>query len=115
MTVFLCTQADGARIPEFASINAYATKAEALAAAQGQYSPEDGIRVVDLELGDFGDCWLKVLDRPDPETLEMWAQNLGMVADDLQVSPPGTHPGGAYYWVTPWPEVWVPVIEIDDD
>lgn len=68
-----------------------------------------------LTAGSFSDCWIKSTTSPDGLDYGPFS------AEQLQVSAPGTHPGGPWWWITPGPEVLVGIItyhdnvELDDD
>ena len=59
--------------------------------------------IEDIEAGDFGDCWLKRVDDPREDGQET-ATFDGI---ECRVQPPGSHPGGNFYWCTPVQPVFV--------
>ncbi len=66
-------------------------------------------KVVDITEGMFGDCWIKAYN-PDVNLFECFTT---FTAEELNVSIPGTHPGGPYTWISPSPEIYVAVLEIE--
>ena len=53
--------------------------------------------------GDFGDCWIKSVDRPKIGT--RWLSPFSYT--QLRIERPGQHPGGKFYWTTPTVDVLV--------
>jgi len=106
MTVYYTLDADGDRIAERASILKADTMQEALDACRASYRGSD-FDVMELEVGWFKDCWIKVLDRSTLDyRLAEWTEEAG----DLYVENPGQNPGGKAWWITPTAEILVPVL-----
>jgi len=108
MTKFYATtDNEGSYINEDAEIVAFDTREECVAYLNAAYVDglNDGERITVCE-GDFGDCWIKSLDRPSvgDAVLSPFTYNQIMVRD------PGAHPGGKVWWLTPQPPVMVAVI-----
>lgn len=59
----------------------------------------------------FGDCWLKLLANPEPYLNDDGT----LTVDGIQcrVTPPGQHPGGQAWWITPIEPVYTPVYSED--
>ena len=64
----------------------------------------DGFRL-EITEGDFSDCWVK-WSKP-PTDMDFLHGLAPFAKDDLIVSPPGSHPGGHMWWITPRPPVLV--------
>lgn len=69
--------------------------------------------ITEVEEGDFGDCWAKVINEPTEDDFERWSDEYGLPSDCFIVRAPGTHPGGAFYWVDLSIPVYVPVFKIE--
>ena len=52
----------------------------------------------------FTDCWLKLSEKPRVGERDIYSP---FTYNQLIIAPPGTHPGGRCYWVTPRPNIWV--------
>jgi hypothetical protein len=97
---------DGARIDRGARIHWASSKAEMIAQLQDRGGD---LKVIDVEPGDFGDCYSKHVVMPDLESL---AERIPLATpDDFIVRAPGQHPGGSFWWVDFYPTVYVPVYE----
>lgn len=57
------------------------------------------------DMTDFGDCWVKIWEKPDLDT-NGCAEIDGI---KCKVQNPGTHPGGNCYWLTPSDDVYIPI------
>lgn len=99
---------DGARIEERARIHWASSKAEMIARLQERGGD---LKVIDVELGDFGDCYSKHVSMPDLERLAEAIPHA--TTDDFNVRAPGTHPGRGFYWVDFIHPVYVPVYEVE--
>jgi hypothetical protein len=102
-----CTTAEdllpiGSDVREFAG-----TPAQLTAAVAPDF---DGFEIVGWTPADFGDCWVKLHREPvvDDDGL---ADIDGIKCN---VEPPGTHPGGHAWWLTPAEPVLVPVLRWTD-
>jgi hypothetical protein len=95
---------DGTRIDKEARIHWAASKPEMIERLQ---DCSGDLKVIDVEPGDFGDCYSKHVGMPD---LERLAEAIPYATtDDFNVRAPGQHPGGSFYWVDFYPTVYVPV------
>lgn len=91
---------DGERIFQNAQIVAFPTRADAEAFLRAPFGSEWDMTSATIAPGRFGDCWIKTLSAPSDRFLPF--------ADDgLIIQEPGSHPGGAAYWITPSPDVLV--------
>ena len=65
---------------------------------------------VRIEAGNFGDCWIKSFDQPNPD------DNFSPFRyDQLNVLAPGQNPGQiGQYWITPVPEVLI-AVEVESE
>lgn len=76
----------------------------AAVAAENNAQP-DALPIVAWEKGEFGDCWVKLHERPEMD------DNGRTTIDGIlcAVKIPGEHPGGRAWWCTPVAPVYVPV------
>ena len=103
MKIYATRHANDTQIVEDAEIYVFGTRAEAEAFLRKGFDFEFEVEVV---RGDFSDCWKKFYTfTPDKDAASMFP----FESDDLIVQPPGSHPGGKMYWITPQPEVLVAV------
>lgn len=105
---YVTIDADGDRIAEDAEIFAFETYEDAREYVEASY--RDGMdegETLDIQVGDFGDCWLKLRSDPDAEEIAPFH------ADDVIIHRPNQHPGGDVCWVTPRPDVLVAKIDRD--
>lgn len=67
-------------------------------------------RITGWEPAWFGDCWVKRHRAPDADELN---DDGTMTIDGIvcSISPPGTHPGGRAWWLTPVEDVFVPTFD----
>lgn len=101
--------ADGEQIAQNAVILAFDTYEEARDYVESAY--RDGMdegETLGVQVGDFGDCWLKLRSAPDAEEIAPFD------ADNIIVQRPGQHPGGNVYWITPRSEILVAKIDIEE-
>jgi hypothetical protein len=100
---------DGTRIDKEARVHWVASRAEMIERLQERGGD---LKVIDAVPGDFGDCYSKHIGVPD---LERLADAIPFATpDDFIVRAPGTHPGGAFWWVDFYPAVYVPVYEAEE-
>lgn len=89
--------------------------------ASEQASQISGLVVIGWEKGSFVDCWLKLQKKPEPEgiafgnCINLYQDGYASV-DDVKcyVSPPGEHPGGREWWLTPVEPIYCPVYAEND-
>lgn len=87
-----------------ATIFAFATREEAEAYLKAGFDPEHwDFSGATIESGRFGDCWIKVHSAPDDD--EHYFSPF--TSDDLIILPPGQHPGGKAWWISPRADVLV--------
>lgn len=97
---------DDGLIAEGAYIVAFATRDEAEAYLRGGLDPEHwDLSEATIEFGRFGDCWRKFNCEPTDKNL--WYDAVPFSVDELIILPPGQHPGGNAWWVTPRVDVLV--------
>jgi len=100
---------DGERIFENAQIVAFPSLAAAEAFLRAPFGSEWNMESATVSPGRFGDCWIKTIRPPSDRFLPF--------SDDaLIIQEPGSHPGGAAYWITPSADVFVitGAVERDD-
>ncbi len=106
--VYYTSDFNGHNIEENATIQAAAgdTLEEAQEAALkdlAQAYTLDNNEQLNLIAGNFADCWIKDHQEPIMDGLALD----DVIADDLIIARPGTHPGGNVWWITPSPQVYV--------
>lgn len=100
---------DDLHISENAYIAAFDTREEAekyLREPWADVDPEeyDGkTPTLQIEPGDFGDCWIKVLKEPH----EQETYFAPFKRDEIYIAHPGSHPGGPYYWLSPRADILI--------
>lgn len=94
---------DGGRIQPNADIIPFDTREEAEAWLRSAYGSEWDQATIKIEPGHWGDCWIKTIADP----METWLDVLPFTLDDVNIHRPGSHPGGPFYWLTPWADVLV--------
>lgn len=106
MPFYATHDADGAWIAQDAAINRFDTRAKAEAWLRAAYTEEDQASIR-FETGQFSDCWIKSLRPPKvgDSLIEPFSYR------QIITQGPGRHPGGYVYWVTPYPEVLVAIVE----
>lgn len=99
MKIYYTKDSDRNRIKEGATISVASSLADATKAL--------GTALV--EPGHFGDCWTKS-PHGNIDSIDISPFN----ENEILVERPGMHPGGTFFWVTPYPTIYVGVY-IDDD
>ena len=109
MTKIYATQDnDGHRIWGGANIKVFDTPEDAVDFAASAWGLDEG-ETLTVEAGEFSDCWIKMRRKPvvGDHMLAPFTYN------DVIIQPPGTHPGGREYWLTPRRDVLVAVVEAE--
>ena len=98
--------AEDDKITAGAHVSAFATRAEAEAFLLSMYGNEWDKSQAEFKPGWFTDYWAQSHNRPDFSGLAgNWCEPF--TEDQLRVNPPGSHPGGPFYWIEPTPEILI--------
>lgn len=110
MTAFyyFTSNADGTKIDSNARIKRAESRREAIERMQ-ECSAD--LAVVDIQEGDYGDCFAKFTHEPTDDDLERLSDAYGIPIEAFNVRAPGTHPGGRMWWIDVTISVFVPVYE----
>lgn len=111
MSYYFTADADGTKIDGQARFKRADSVPEMVERLQ---DGQKDLLVYGVQVGDFGDCWAKFIDRPDADTLEHLAAECGLPVQAFDVRAPGTHPGGRMWWVDVNIPVYVPVYHSQD-
>ena len=98
--------AEDGKITAGANVSAFATRAEAEAFLLGMYGDEWDKSKAEFKPGWLTDYWFQTHRKPD------FSGSIGdgvapFTEDQLRVNPPGSHPGGPFYWIEPVPEILI--------
>ena len=99
------------KIDRLARFHRAASKHEMISQMQDRFCTE----ITGVEEADFGDCWAKLTRAPTEGDFELWSEEYGIPSDCFRVKPPGTHPGGNFYWVDVTIPVYVPVFKTEGE
>lgn len=104
MTKFYATNcAEDGSISINADIFAFETRADAEAYLRQGFDCNEWF--VEIEAGNFGDCWIKCYSEPSEDNIDFSPFTLS----ECIVRAPGQHPGGHCWWVEPKAEIMVAV------
>jgi hypothetical protein len=113
MTVFYASaHSETDRIMQDAHIAAFYSERDMCEYLEEMWLPKEWRTFRVLE-GSFGDCWQRFHHEPTEADLVHLAPFTSL--DDFFISPPGTHPGGPVWWVTPRATVYVGTADPIDD
>lgn len=104
MVFYATLDSDGLRLHEGAEIVKFPTLEAAKAGLLGAFAPDDWDHsTAIIAPGEWGDAWLKVHSpvKVGDSMLSPFSRA------QVRVRPPGTHPGGRQWWITPFPDVLV--------
>lgn len=102
MTSYFATQdSEDGVIAVNADIFAFATREDAETYLRSGFDPQEWN--VDIEVGRFSDCWIKMHSDPTKTVIETAPFSFG----ELIIKAPGQHPGGQQWWIEPSAEILV--------